>query len=50
MKDSNTTTEKTANRPLFPELETGVCMLAFYLHEYIQSIRRLEKRPAPATR
>ena len=50
MNNTDTTPEKTAARPLFPELDTGVCMLAFYLHQYLQSIRQLEKRPAPATR
>lgn len=42
MKD----TEKANVNPLFPELDTGICMLAFYLRQYIQSIRQLEKRPA----
>ena len=50
MKNTDTPSEKTNYTPLFPELDDGVCMLAYYLRQYIQSIRQLEKRPAPATR
>lgn len=46
MKDTDTTTDKPATRPLFPEMDAGLCMLAFYLHKYIQSLRHIEKRPA----
>ena len=46
----NTDTEKQSITPLFPELEADICQLAAYLHQYIQSIRQIEKRPAPATR
>jgi len=46
MKSNETTIEKPASTPLLPELDTGFCMLAYYLRQYIQSIRQLEKRPA----
>ena len=45
MNTTDTATEIPAARPLFPELDTGLCMLAFYIRQYIQSLHQLEKRP-----
>ena len=49
MNDADNTIEKTATRSFFPELDTGASMLAYYLRQYIQNIRQLEKRPTAAT-
>ena len=46
MKDTDTALDNPTMRPLFPELDTGLCMLAFYIREYIQSLHQIEKRPA----
>ncbi len=46
MKDANAASEKPAPRPIFPELDAGCNMLAYFLHQYLQSLRQLSKRPA----
>ena len=48
MKDTDITTVKNTSHPLFPEIDTGIHMLAYYLRQYVQNLRQLEKRPAPA--